>query len=564
MTNPSSNTGLVLVLRSRGASQEALTNILAKLAFETRCVEKVSQVDAAVDAQPPDVLLLDASLLGEDVSRLTRFASSSFPVLIFGERITPEEKARWFDAGCADIISSPWVEAEIFTKLQNFVQIRHFRQVEHDYDLLTRYSLIMEAASQEYAKTFSSRKYLQMVCKVFVELVNAKLVWAGEIAGEFSDVLLPVAAFGQNADKLPMHPIALGKSGNAVEAGLFEVVESRAPKIFQDLSDSAWTQMDLVLEECEILAVPLESRGKVVAVLHLYESIRENHDKKELDLLLRLCGKLGNAVNALRNLERQKGIEKQLQNYSANLEERVIRRTRELRQTQEELLRQERLTVLGRLAQRMAHEMRNPLGVISNAAYFIKMVTPNDKTRVIEYLGFIQDEVKSAMQILTDLLDFSAPPTGDREWVAIPGLLTSVLQEHPVPEEIKVIQDYPDVLPKIYLDRRQMGYVIYQVIKNAVDAVMDKQVQTRPPLITISADQTASHVYLHIRDNGVGIPAKQLPDVFEPLRSTKSRGIGLGLAIAKRMMEANNAEIILESTENEGTTAIIKLPIVKE
>jgi signal transduction histidine kinase len=127
-----------------------------------------------------------------------------------------------------------------------------------------------------------------------------------------------------------------------------------------------------------------------------------------------------------------------------------------------------------------------------------------------------------------------------------------------------VVQDYPDVLPKIYLDRRQMGYVIYQVIKNAVDAVMDKQVQTRPPLITISADQTASHVYLHIRDNGVGIPAKQLPDVFEPLRSTKSRGIGLGLAIAKRMMEANNAEIILESTENEGTTAIIKLPIVKE
>ena len=111
----------------------------------------------------------------------------------------------------------------------------------------------------------------------------------------------------------------------------------------------------------------------------------------------------------------RKRAEQELQAYSNYLQEMVEERTRELRQAHEKLIRQERLATLGQLAGSVGHELRNPLGVISNAVYFLKMTQPDASDTILDYLDIIEKETRTSDKIVTDLLDFTRIKSVDRE-----------------------------------------------------------------------------------------------------------------------------------------------------
>ena len=117
----------------------------------------------------------------------------------------------------------------------------------------------------------------------------------------------------------------------------------------------------------------------------------------------------------------RKRAEQELQAYSNYLQEMVEERTRELRQAHEKLIRQERLATLGQLAGSVGHELRNPLGVISNAVYFLKMTQPDANATIREYLDIIEKETRTSDKIVTDLLDFTRIKAVDREPAAVSG-----------------------------------------------------------------------------------------------------------------------------------------------
>jgi signal transduction histidine kinase len=258
------------------------------------------------------------------------------------------------------------------------------------------------------------------------------------------------------------------------------------------------------------------------------------------------------------DISERKQAEEKIRTMNAKLEQRVEERTRELREAQDQLVLKEKLAVLGQLASGMGHELRNPLAVINNAIYYLNLVQPDADEKVREYHGTIKQEVQNTERIINDLLDFERAGSADPEPVSVTELVQRVLERHPTPPSVKVTLELPADLPKIYADSRQMkqtlGYLVinaYQSMKDSGELVISSQ---------CSVIHEKSFVSIHVHDNGTGITPENMQRIFEPLFTTKSKGLGLGLAISKKFVEANDGRIEVESEAGKGSTFTVYLP----
>jgi signal transduction histidine kinase len=264
-------------------------------------------------------------------------------------------------------------------------------------------------------------------------------------------------------------------------------------------------------------------------------------------------------VGTVTDITERKQAEQRLAQYSEHLEEMVAARTRELRDAQEQLVRQERLAVLGQLAAGVSHELRNPLGVIQNAIYFLNLVQPDAGDNIKEYYGIIEEEAHTAVRIVTDLLDFSSPiQYVDREPTAVSELARQTLERLPTPSWVEVALELPAGLPPVYADRRHVVQVLGNLVVNAYQAMPEGG------KLTLSARQQDERVAIAVIDTGVGIPPEDMRKLFEPLFTTKARGIGLGLAVSRKLAEANGGRIEVQSEPGKGSTFTLYLPVAKD
>ena len=263
-------------------------------------------------------------------------------------------------------------------------------------------------------------------------------------------------------------------------------------------------------------------------------------------------GDLARSFNTMTDKLRK--TEKKLKDHLANLEEVVEQRTKKLSDVQEKLIRSEKLAVLGQLSGGVSHELRNPLGVISNAIYFLKTIIPNANETVNEYLEIISSEVYVAEKIVSDLLDFSRTKPLEIERTDVADMIAQTLKKHPTPENIQVIQKLAQDLQPVYVDPQQIHQVLANLVTNAYDAMPEGG------KLTINAQVKKSQVYLDITDTGSGISKKNMDNLFEPLFTTKARGIGLGLAVSKNLTESNGGSIKVKSKEGQGSTFTVILP----
>ncbi len=255
----------------------------------------------------------------------------------------------------------------------------------------------------------------------------------------------------------------------------------------------------------------------------------------------------------------------------------AVERTRAeeaLREAQDQLARREKLAMLGQMAGSVSHELRNPLGVIGNAAYYLQMVLPEADGTPREYLDIITSEVRNAEKTIADLLDFARTRAPDKEEVAVSTLVAGVLEKRPPPGGVEVIVDVLPDLPAMLVDPGQMEIVLVNLITNAYQAMPDGG------LLTVRAetgerarslaetraggegDSPVSHppVRVSISDTGCGIPSDDMGKLFRSLFTTKAQGVGLGLVICKSLVEANGGSIEVTSEEGRGSTFVIRLP----
>ena len=245
------------------------------------------------------------------------------------------------------------------------------------------------------------------------------------------------------------------------------------------------------------------------------------------------------------------------------LEERVRERTNELENAlkalkvaQEQVVRREKLAVLGQLAGGVGHELRNPLGVMTNAVYYLDLVQPEAPDDVREYHEILRAQIGLAEKIIGDLLDFARVKPPERVQIPLVAIVEQQLHRLHGPSDIVIAQDFPVDLPLPRVDPVQIGQVVFNLLANAVQAMET----TGGTLSLCGRNDTAGEVALVVSDSGPGVPEDARDRVFEPLVSTKPRGIGLGLAVSRSLTEANGGTLVLADTRGPGATFILTIP----
>lgn len=214
----------------------------------------------------------------------------------------------------------------------------------------------------------------------------------------------------------------------------------------------------------------------------------------------------------------------------------------------------ERLATIGQVAGGIAHELRNPLNVIKTSVYFLLNAKSPTPDKVNAHLERINRQVGLADGVITALNNFARLPVPEMEAFRVADFLHSLLETATIPERVKAAIDCPVDMPPLLGDSKQLAIVLSNLVRNACDAM---------PLggtLLLRAVAAGNRIDISVSDTGVGIPKEHLDRVTEPLYSTKSRGIGLGLSIATAILDRHGGKLRIDSEEGRGTTMTVQLP----
>jgi signal transduction histidine kinase len=248
----------------------------------------------------------------------------------------------------------------------------------------------------------------------------------------------------------------------------------------------------------------------------------------------------------------------ELKAFSQQMEEKIQKTTADLRKTEAQLIRSEKLAALGQLAAGIAHEIRNPLTSINILIHSLTENFPSENAHR-EDLQVIEEEIRRINEIVDQFLRFAKPASPLFEKTNLIPIFEEILQLlRPQIErgKIKVKKEF-EPLPLITVDKEQVKQVILNLLLNAVQAMPKGGHLT----LRGQASESDRWIRLSIQDSGIGIPGEDLNKLFDPFFSTKEGGVGLGLSIAHRIIDQHHGKIEVESAPGKGTLLMVWLPI---
>jgi two-component system NtrC family sensor kinase len=239
---------------------------------------------------------------------------------------------------------------------------------------------------------------------------------------------------------------------------------------------------------------------------------------------------------------------------------------RELKNTQDGLIRAEKLTSLGQLAASIAHEVNNPLsGVLVYTQLLEKKLAGGriSEDTTGEYLTKMERELVRSTRLIRNLLDFARQSPPSLRMVNCNDVITKSLElaaHSAVLQHIEVIKEFDESIPNIMADFDQLQQVCTNLILNAIQAMPEGGT------LTLRTSFDNGSVEMVVRDTGVGITQENMRHLFTPFFTTKERGkgVGLGLAVAHGIIERHNGKIEVQSQVGEGTAFTITLPLENE
>ncbi len=225
----------------------------------------------------------------------------------------------------------------------------------------------------------------------------------------------------------------------------------------------------------------------------------------------------------------------------------------ELEELRDQIVKTERLSSIGELSSRLAHDIRNPLSVIKNAAVLIETREKGKlDAKSMEYISIMLDQINIMSQQINHILEFVRTKPIKMEKVSFTNLVREAKESLDIPSDFEI--DYPEEDIEIGCDVEQMKIVFNNLILNAVQAS-----DSKPVKIKIRGKEKTDKIILEFQDFGSGIPKKDIKRIFEPLFTTKQMGIGLGLVSCKTIIEQHNGSIQASNTES-GALFTIMLP----
>lgn len=256
---------------------------------------------------------------------------------------------------------------------------------------------------------------------------------------------------------------------------------------------------------------------------------------------------------------------RQMKRYQ-ELAETLAETNRRLEQAQEEARRSERLAALGQMSAGLAHEIRNPLGVIKGSAEILHQKLADSNPLATELAGYISSETNRLSALVSRFLDFARPLHVDLVPQEITAVLERALQfvtlahkeEH---SRVRVEKHFEPNLPLVPLDESLCEQAFVNLIQNAYDAMANSEGTLRLSAATAKSEEHDG-VEVRIEDTGPGIPEELREQIFNPFVTTKKTGVGLGLSIVSRIIDGHHGTIRVESGQNErhGASFVLFFP----
>jgi signal transduction histidine kinase len=337
----------------------------------------------------------------------------------------------------------------------------------------------------------------------------------------------------------------------SVHASVSEVVlQSGRPFVIKDVAEYPEEASRMSGYAC-YLGVPLRTlTGKVIGTICSFSAQPQTYSAETIAAVELFSERAATAIENYRLYQQQ-------QRFNEILEAEVNSRTLELQSAQANLIERERLAAIGELASMIVHEIRNPLTTVQMGLdFFVKLDLPEPARA---RLDLARDEAQRLTKLLQEILSYSKPQILQLVEIDIDAFIQELLASlRPMPEAQDRFIEYfsPQSSAVVLGDIDKLKQVMINLVRNACEAV-----EPGETIRCSIAEGKMQQIYISVHNSGVPIAQEALSQLTQPFYSTKSEGTGLGLAIVKRIVEAHSGELLIRSSERDGTVFTVQLPL---
>ena len=425
----------------------------------------------------------------------------------------------------------------------------HTRELENLVSKLSTLSELTELVS----RIPDINEVLQIVLQRTMTAVNAK-IGSIMILDDETQVLRIAAAVGLDESVINDTTVPLG------EGFAGKVAQTGEPMLVEDMEkDSRFHKInDPKYETSSFISMPLRAHLRILGVLNLSKKgDQKTFTESDMKFLTTLLGHIGFALENAKLLQDAKDS-------ALGLQEALEQQSQRLEQARQQIIRSDKLSALGQLIAGVAHELNNPLTtIIGRAEIMLGEVKSGKALRDLEQ---ILKQGQRAAKIVQNLLSFARQTVPEKQLCDVNQILQGVLEmlEYDLRvSNIEVKTELDPDLPHTMVDANQIQQVFVNIVNNANQAMKEQEL---PGRLTVRTGRQDDRLTVEFTDTGPGMGAEQQGHIFEPFFTTKpeSKGTGLGLSISYGIVKAHRGGIDVRSSEGEGTTFIIELPVIAE